>query len=133
MEKLITKRFIMFLLLVLGIGQAIAQGVTVSGTVTDASDGSPLVGVNIYIKGTDLGTVTDADGQFTVIADIGDVLTFSYIGFRTQEVEMDGRTEINISMTLDSETLGEVVVVGFGTQKKENVTREFLFAAAETE
>lgn len=119
---MMTKRFLMFLVLSFCMAQVFAQGLTVTGTVTDASNGSPLIGVNIFIKGTDLGTVTDAEGKYRLITDIGDVLTVSYVGFKTQEVVMDGKTEINISLAMDTESLQEVVVVGFGTQKKENVT-----------
>lgn len=100
----------------------VQQNRTVSGKVTDSS-GLPLPGVSVVIKGTALGTVTDIDGNFTlnnVPADAG--LVFSFVGMRSLQVPVSGRTQINAS--LEEETIGieEVVAVGYGTQKKVNLT-----------
>ncbi|WP_236974103.1 SusC/RagA family TonB-linked outer membrane protein [Membranihabitans maritimus] len=96
--------------------------INVSGMVTD-QNGEPLIGVNVLVKGTDKGTATDFDGNFT-LEDVGDqaVLVVSYIGYQTQEVPLNGKHEITITLLEDSQTLDEVVVVGYGTVKKENLT-----------
>ncbi len=94
----------------------------VSGIVTD-ENGEALIGVNIQVKGTSVGTSTDFDGRFT-LEDIDDnaVLVLSYIGFQTQEVSVAGKTNLEIVLIADSELLDEVVVVGYGTQKKSDLT-----------
>src|SRR5690625_2515891 len=95
---------------------------SVSGTVTDQA-GEPLIGVNIQLKGTDKGTSTDFDGNFT-FEDIDEnaILVISYIGYQTLEVEVAGKSTLEIVMTSDAQLLDEVVVVGYGTQKKVNLT-----------
>ncbi|GBF21658.1 MULTISPECIES: SusC/RagA family TonB-linked outer membrane protein [Arenibacter] len=94
----------------------------VSGTVTDV-DGSPLPGANIIEKGTSNGVTADFDGKFSMeIASENAVLIVSYIGFSTKEVTLSGQTDIVVSMEEDAAGLEEVVVVGYGTQKKENLT-----------
>lgn len=96
--------------------------ITVHGRVVD-DKGEPIPGVNIIEKGTTNGTVTDATGAYAFSASSPDVvLVFSFIGFNTQEIALAGRSEINITMTPDSKTLSEVVVMGYGTQKKTNLT-----------
>ncbi len=92
----------------------------VSGTVTD-EEGVPLLGVNILVKGTTNGTQTDFDGAYSINAASGDVLVFSYIGYITKEVEIEDET-INITLIPDSGTLDEVVVIGYGSQRREAVT-----------
>jgi len=94
---------------------------TVSGTVTQASDGEPLIGVSIQIKGTNQGTSTDIDGNYTIKADKGAVLVFSYVGFKPREIKVDSE-RIDLALLEDSEMLDEVVVVGYGVQKKKLVT-----------
>ncbi|RME99266.1 MAG: TonB-dependent receptor, partial [Bacteroidetes bacterium] len=98
------------------------QAQTVSGKVVDAADGSPLIGVNILVKGSTSGTVTDLDGNFTVKASPEDVLIFSYTGYLDQEVQVGNQSQLNISMEAGSELLDEVIVVGYGSQKKGDVT-----------
>ncbi len=94
----------------------------ISGTVTDESD-MPLPGVNVLVKGTSLGTTTDVNGRYSLeITDQTSVLVFSFIGFLTQEVEVGTRTTIDMKMILDIQSLEEVVVVGYGEQKKVTVT-----------
>ena len=94
----------------------------VTGRVMDAN-GEPLIGVNVQIKGTNKGASTDIEGCFS-LNDIGDqaVLMVSYIGYKSQEVPVGGRTSVTIVMQEDAQTLDEVVVVGYGTQKKVNLT-----------
>lgn len=95
---------------------------SVSGTVTD-QDGEPLIGVNIQVKGSDKGTATDFDGNF-ILEDIDEnaVLVVSYIGYQTQEVAVSGRSELTVTLSSDAQLLDEVVVVGYGTQKKSDLT-----------
>jgi len=95
---------------------------TVSGTVTEQSTGSPLPGVDIRISGTNTGTTTDFDGKYTIdnVAD-GSVLEFSFMGYKTQQVKVNSN-QINIALVEDTETLDEVVVIGYGTAKKEDLT-----------
>ncbi|MBY5959170.1 TonB-dependent receptor [Membranicola marinus] len=94
----------------------------VTGRVMDAS-GEPLIGVNVQVKGTNKGTATDLDGRFS-FSDIDDkaVLVVSYIGYKTQEVAVDGQTSLTIVMQEDAQTLDEVVVVGYGEVKKSDLT-----------
>ena len=96
---------------------------TVSGTVTDQEAGGGLPGVNVLAKGTSLGTVTDADGNYRLsIPDEVTTLVFSSIGYLTTEIEIGGQTTINLALAPDVQSLEEVVVVGYGTQKKSDVT-----------
>ncbi|MFS4457417.1 SusC/RagA family TonB-linked outer membrane protein [Maribacter sp. 2304DJ31-5] len=97
------------------------QEMEIKGTVTAADDGAPLPGANVIKVGTDQGTQTDFDGNYTINAEKGDVLQFSYIGFKVTEVTVGDSEIINVTLQEDSESLDEVVVVGFGTQKKESV------------
>ena len=94
---------------------------TVSGMVTDA-DGAPLPGANVLVKGTTNGTQTDFDGNYTINADSNATLVFSYIGFATQEIAVNGQTTINASMAEDAAKLSEVVVVGYTTQTRGDLT-----------
>ncbi|MBT33870.1 MAG: SusC/RagA family TonB-linked outer membrane protein, partial [Thalassobius sp.] len=94
----------------------------ITGKVTSQEDGEPLPGVSILIKGTSTGTTSDLDGNYTLNVNDNTVLQFSYIGFETQEILVGSQTVINIQLTADMEQLDEVVVVGYGTQKKSNLT-----------
>ncbi len=99
-----------------------AQSQQVSGTITTTDD-EALPGVNIIEKGTTNGVVTDFDGNYTItIADADAVLIFSSIGFVNQEITVSGRTTINLVMEEDIQSLGEVVLVGYGTQRKQDLT-----------
>jgi TonB-dependent starch-binding outer membrane protein SusC len=99
-----------------------AQSIVVSGAVKDES-GVALPGVNILLKGTTSGTVTDADGKYTIeVPSQESTLVFSFIGYLGQEVTVGQQATINVLMAADITTLGEVVVVGFGTQEKVNMT-----------
>ncbi|GAA5222327.1 SusC/RagA family TonB-linked outer membrane protein [Membranihabitans marinus] len=93
----------------------------ISGEVTDVN-GEPLIGVNVRIKGSEMGTATDFDGSYSLNnVNENAIIVFSYIGFQTVEIPLDGRTELSVKLLSDSELLDEVVVVGYGTQKKVNV------------
>ena len=106
----------------LGRGAQQAAEFTVSGSVTDA-DGQALPGVSVVLKGTAIGVTTDVNGAFSLTIPDGDgTLVFSYIGFTSQEVPISGRSQINVSLVQDAKALEELVVVGYGTQKKGDVT-----------
>lgn len=107
-------------------GEVLAQHTTsrvIMGTVVSADDQLPLPGVNIVLAGTGIGKITDLDGKYTIeIPNDGAVLEFSFIGFLKQEVVVGNRTVIDIELGLDVKKLEEVVVVGYGTQRRENVS-----------
>ena len=95
----------------------------VSGKITDAEKGDALPGVSILIKGTQKGTTTDANGEYSIaVADSKAVLVFSIVGYEPQEILVGNRATINVGMATDTKTLGEVIVVGYGVQKKETIT-----------
>ena len=100
-----------------------AQNVTVTGTITEASTGQPLPGVNLVLKNTSRGTSTDFDGNFTFNdVPLNSVLVVSYLGFKTQEITITNDQPLSIQLEDDNEALSEVVVIGYGTQRKELVT-----------
>ena len=101
---------------------AYAQSVTVHGTVVSAKDGEPLIGVSVIPAGSSTGVSTDLDGNYTINVDAKGSLQFNYIGFVAQTLPVNGRTEINVTLQEDSKMLDEVVVVGYGVQKKSVVT-----------
>ncbi len=116
-----TKLAVMALLLVNGL--LFAQGsYTVTGTITSAADQSPIPGVTVLIKGSSKGTSTDFDGKYSIEVKSGDVLQFSSIGYVTQSVTITNQATINLTLAEDANTLEEVVVVGYGTQKKSHLT-----------
>lgn len=94
----------------------------VTGTVVSSSDNLPLPGVNVIVKGTTNGTITNVDGQYQLNADKGSVIVFSFIGFNAQEIPFEGQSVINVTLEEESSDLDEVVVVGYGVQKKKLVT-----------
>ncbi len=114
-------RWLPALLLMFAAQCAFAQSKTVTGVVIDTT-GETVIGASIVEKGTTNGTITDFDGNFTLtVSDENAVLQISYIGYTTQEISLTGKTSINVTLLEDSEMLEEVVVVGYGTQKKESV------------
>lgn len=95
----------------------------VSGTIKDASTGEPIVGANVVVEGTTLGVVTDIDGKYSLeVPDVNATLVVSFIGYQTAKISLSGRTTIDIQLAADVKSLEEVVVVGYGTQKKLNLT-----------
>lgn len=93
----------------------------VSGRVTDET-GAPMAGVSVQIKGSTRGTMTDNDGRFSINAEDNDVLVFSYVGYEPQEISVAGKTEINVVLVAAKGELQQVVVIGYGTQRKIDVT-----------
>lgn len=107
-------------LLMFGIHWGYSQ-ITITGTVSDVN--GPLPGASVVVKDTSVGTVTDFDGNYSIEAPAGaTTLVFSFIGYSPQEVEIDGRTTISITLSEDAQALSEVVVVGYGTQRKADLT-----------
>ena len=121
-RKEIQKRLYSFILLSMVCVLAFAQGKQVRGVVKDTF-GEPMIGVNVLVKGTSNGTITNIDGNFIVsgVSD-SDVLVVSFIGFITQEISVGGKTDFDIVLKEDSETLEEVVVIGYGTVKRRDLT-----------
>lgn len=102
---------------------SIAQGGKVTGTVTDSETGEGLPGVTVLEKGTTNGTITDFDGKYSIsVSDELAVLVYSFVGYSIQEVPVTGKTTIDVSLVIDIQALEEVVVTGYGTQKKSVVT-----------
>jgi len=106
---------------VLSAGILHAESITVNGTVTSASDGEPLIGVSVLVTGTSAGTTTDIDGNYSIKADVGQTLRFSYVGMTQQDIKVTG-DRLDVVMSDNATALDEVVVVGYGVQKKKLVT-----------
>ena len=115
------KKTVMLFVLALFTGVLIAQDVTVQGRVTYQADGSPLPGVAVVVAGTTVGTLTDANGAFTIPTTMGATLRFTFIGMTPVEVTVTSATA-NVVMADEMTDLDEVVVIGYGTQKKALVT-----------
>ncbi|WP_366185564.1 TonB-dependent receptor [Flavobacterium ovatum] len=120
MKKQTLKKLMGFATLLLSFS-LFAQTIKVTGVVTE--DGMPVPGINVSIKGEAKGTTTDFDGKYSIggVSSKG-VLVFSYLGLKTQEVAVNGRTVVNVAMLADSQTLDEVVIVGYGTSSKRELT-----------
>ena len=116
------KGLLTLFLMVCAIATGLAQNVTITGSVVDIQN-EPLPGVNVQVKGTTIGTATDADGRFTLQAPGNQsVLVFSYVGFIPQEIPVGNQRTINVTLREDTQSLEEVVVVAYGTQKVRSVT-----------
>ena len=114
MRKTIT---ILFIFLLSGISVALAQNITVKGTVVDKT-GASLPGVTVTLKATTIGTQTDVNGHFTISAPVNGTLRFTFVGYNAQEVAVNSQMVINVTLQENSTDLSEVVVIGYGTQKK---------------
>jgi len=122
-----------FALMLLTFSTALGQERTITGKVTSKDDGSGLPGVNVIIKGTSLGTVTDSNGVYSIATpSSGGTLLFSFIGYKTAEVEIGINTVIDLVMTDDATQLSEVVVVGYGEQSSRNSIQSVSTVSAET-
>lgn len=128
MKKLLSVLF----LLSFTLAAVYAQNIQIKGTVVSGTDNEPLPGVNVVVKGnTSTGTITDFNGTFTLSAPADAILSISYIGFKSQEIAVKGHKDIKIVLQEDSETLDEVVVVGYGVQKKSVVTASIAKVSAD--
>ena len=108
-----------------------AQGLQVQGIVKD-KNGEPMIGVNVVVKGTTNGTITGIDGDFSLSGvKKSDVIAFTYIGFKNKEVKYEGQKQLNVILEEDTETLEEVVVIGYGTVNKRDLTGSVASVSAE--
>jgi len=98
------------------------QGLSISGTITDKANNQPIPGVTILIKGTTRGIITDINGKYTIKAENNEVLVFSFIGYLPQEETVNGRVIIDIALSEESKQIDELIVIGYGTQKKSDKT-----------
>lgn len=114
--------YMIFILLFTLPALSFGQGKAITGTVISSGDRLPLPGVTIIVKGTSTGATTDLDGNYTINANTGDVLVFSYVGFKSIEITVDNQTSIDAALVEDTALLDEVVVIGYGKQKKSSVT-----------
>lgn len=121
-KNFIFLRMLFLFAIILFASQAFAQDVQLSGTVTDAKDKSTLPGATVIVKGTTNGTLTDIDGNYTLKVSPGSTLVFSFIGYLSQEVVFSGQKTLNIALVQEAHTLDEVLVIGYGTQKKTDRT-----------
>lgn len=118
MKKLNHLLLLFILVLLCPLGSVIAQN-SVQGKVTSEDEGMPLIGVTVLVKGTSTGTVTDLDGKYSIpVPDENTTLVFSYTGYTPQEIMVGAQSTIDVILGLDIAQLNEVVVVGYGAQKK---------------
>lgn len=121
-KRLSQKLLLLFFAAMLQMAVVNAQE-TINGTVADGASGESLVGATVVLKGSTLGTVTNVDGKYNLkVPSFQDTLVFSFVGYETQEVPIDGRTEININLQESEVMLSEMVVIGYGTVKKDDLT-----------
>jgi TonB-dependent starch-binding outer membrane protein SusC len=115
------KSVLSLMLVVFISGVAFAQSISVKGTVSDANDGTTIPSVAIQVKGTDTGTTTDLDGKYSIKVERGSTLVFSFVGYKSQEV-IAGKELIDVQLKVDIEGIEEVLVIGYGVQKKSDAT-----------
>ena len=111
-------------------GEVAQQANKVTGIVKD-TNGEPIIGANVTVKGQSIGTITDIDGRFVLDAPKDAVLQITYIGYVSQEVKVSGNKELNVVLKEDTETLDEVVVIGYGTSRKKDITGSIASVRAE--
>ncbi|HEY4787509.1 MAG TPA: TonB-dependent receptor [Bacteroidales bacterium] len=116
-------RIVFMVLCLVFVNLSIYAQTTVKGVVSDAKTGEPLPGVSVALEGTSSGTITDIDGKFSIsVPSENSVLVFSYVGYNSEKIVAGGKSEINVSLVADIKTLDEVVVIGYGTAKKRDLT-----------
>ena len=118
------RNFLLIVMIMLfSVSMSMGQGIAVTGKVTEAETGDAIPGANVVVKGTTNGTVTDLDGNYSLnVSSASDVIVFSFVGFVTQEVEVGSQSVIDVSLTSDVTALSEIVVIGYGTVKKSDLT-----------
>ncbi|TPE44418.1 SusC/RagA family TonB-linked outer membrane protein [Pontibacter mangrovi] len=117
------KIFLLFIMCLLTVHGALAQNtISVQGKVTDASTGQPLIGAGVVVQGTSTGTQTDVNGSYTINAPADGTLVVSYLGYTDKQVPVNNQTTVDVQLESDAEALQEVVVTGYGTQEKRDVT-----------
>jgi iron complex outermembrane receptor protein len=117
-----TRIFLLLCILILSAGQVMAQNIQVSGKITDQVTGEALPGVNIVVKGTTQGTTSNINGEYKIEISKGATLVFSFIGYLPFEIIVESTQTINVTLTPNVEKLDEVIVIGYGTQKKSDKT-----------
>ena len=123
MVKQLSKKILLLMAILIWCSSAVmAQSGQVSGTITDALDGATLPGATVLVKGTVQGTVTDLDGKYTISVEPNTTLVFSYIGYETQEIVVQPDQTVNVVMQMSATGLSELVVIGYGIQKKDDAT-----------
>jgi len=122
MKRIFTRLSVLAAFCLLTINVALAQNVTVKGKVIDGGDKTPLPGVSILIKGTQTGTQTDVNGNYSLSAPANATLVFNFVGYTALEQAVNNQTTINVSLASSTQQLEQVVVVGYGTQRKIDVT-----------
>lgn len=104
----------------------------ISGKLTDAESGDPLIGATVQVKGTTVGTVTDLNGNYTIQVDGSeDILVFSYVGYESTEVKVGDKNQVDVSLSVSTTELEDVVVIGYGTVKKSDLTGSVAVVTAE--
>jgi len=121
-KRILWLRYLFIFLVFASASVAYAQEITVTGKVKDAADGSSIPGATVVVKNTTTGAVTDIDGKYTIKVQSGAILVFSYVGYQTQEVPVAGHQVIDISLEASVTSLNELVVIGYGTVKKQDAT-----------
>lgn len=116
------RKALLLLLCIFSFYYVSAQNVTVTGKVTDATTGETLIGVSVAVKNSTSGTQTDLNGNYSISAPGTGTLVFTYIGFTTLEIPINNQTTVNASLALSNQSLNEVVVIGYGTQRKRDLT-----------
>lgn len=99
-----------------------SQDIQVSGKVFDSKDNTPMIGVSVVVKGTTIGTITDIDGNFTIKSPVTGTLVFSFLGYKTSEVPVNAQAKIEVTLYEESQQIDEVIVIGYGVQKKSDKT-----------
>ncbi|WEK18727.1 MAG: TonB-dependent receptor [Candidatus Pedobacter colombiensis] len=122
MKRIFTKLSVLTFLCFLFTNVAMAQNITVKGTVTDGADKTTLPGVSVQVKGTTTAVQTDATGKYTISTAANATLVYTYVGYITREIAVNNQTTINLSLSASSQDLEDVVVVGYGTQRKRDLT-----------
>lgn len=122
MKRIFTRISVLAVFCLLAINVAFAQNITVKGKVIDGGDKTPLPGVSILIKGTQNGTQTDVNGNYSISVPANATLVFNFVGYTAQEQAVNNQTTINVSLASSTQQLEQVVVVGYGTQRKIDVT-----------
>ena len=121
-KRILWLRFLLLLFAFVSASAVYAQEFSVGGKVTDATDGSSIPGVTVVIKNTTMGTVTDIDGNYSIKVKPGDVLVYSYVGYQTEEKAFTGDKKIDVVLAASVSSLNEIVVIGYGTVKKQDAT-----------
>lgn len=110
---------------------AYAQEIQVTGKVIDSKDNSPMIGVAVVVKGTTVGTITDIDGNYSIKSPVNGTLVFSFLGYKTIEVAVGGQAKIDLTLGEDTQQIDEVIVIGYGVQKKSDRTGAVVNVKAE--